>query len=309
MANFNEEWVVGPENTKFYTRSYDAKPESATPKALVVWVHGFQEHIARYDHVFNLWASKGIAVSSFDQRGWGRTVEDATERSKDSAYGRTSRPQQIRDLDFFLKRAIASVPEGTPVFLCGHSMGGALVLSFITQPPTNPTASALSRLAGVVVTSPLIRQTHPANGILRKFGAIAARLFPNLNYPVKVPADDLTSDPEFNSKAAMDPMMKTFATMGVLNDILTAGETLVDAGFKAWPANLPLLMVHGDKDNVCCFNSSRSFFDNLKADDKSFIPYEGGCHELHNEPHIWERQQADILGWVEKHLQGAQAKL
>ena len=43
VQQYVEDWIVGPEDTKFYTRTYDVQ----NPKAHVVFVHGFQEHIAR----------------------------------------------------------------------------------------------------------------------------------------------------------------------------------------------------------------------------------------------------------------------
>jgi len=42
MAKYTEEWVANGD-TKFYTRIYSAPK----PKAAVVFVHGFIEHIAR----------------------------------------------------------------------------------------------------------------------------------------------------------------------------------------------------------------------------------------------------------------------
>ena len=42
------------------------------PLAQVLFVHGFSEHVERYD--FSEFASKGIQVTAFDQRGFGRTA-------------------------------------------------------------------------------------------------------------------------------------------------------------------------------------------------------------------------------------------
>ncbi len=42
MAKYTEEWVTNG-NTKFYTRIYSVP----NPKAAVVFVHGFIEHIGR----------------------------------------------------------------------------------------------------------------------------------------------------------------------------------------------------------------------------------------------------------------------
>ncbi|EIW80282.1 hypothetical protein CONPUDRAFT_165852 [Coniophora puteana RWD-64-598 SS2] len=72
MSAFEETWLTGPESTNFYTRTYH--PKDPPVKAAVVFVHGFVEHIARYEHVFPVWAARGIAVFAYDQRGFGRTA-------------------------------------------------------------------------------------------------------------------------------------------------------------------------------------------------------------------------------------------
>jgi acylglycerol lipase len=45
MAKYTEEWIANG-NTKFYTRIYSVP----NPKAAVVFIHGFIEHIGRYAH-------------------------------------------------------------------------------------------------------------------------------------------------------------------------------------------------------------------------------------------------------------------
>jgi len=84
MAKYTEEWIANG-NTKFYTRIYSVP----NPKAAVVFVHGFIEHIGRcvslplpivglaqisehvysYDHVISRFAEAGISALAFDQRG------------------------------------------------------------------------------------------------------------------------------------------------------------------------------------------------------------------------------------------------
>jgi acylglycerol lipase len=151
MVQYDEDWILGPENSKFYTRRYD----TVNAKAHIVFVHGFQEHIARfvlsydishivflhlphsicivsYDHFFTKFAANNISVFAFDQRGWGRTACDERERSPGARYGWTSRPRQLADLEFFIKREAAHITtdgKQLPLFLMGHSM-----VCFIIKP-------------------------------------------------------------------------------------------------------------------------------------------------------------------------------
>ena len=55
------------------------QPESPT-KALVVFLHGFSDHINRFSDFFSVLASQGIESHGFDQRGWGRSVRSKADR-------------------------------------------------------------------------------------------------------------------------------------------------------------------------------------------------------------------------------------
>jgi acylglycerol lipase len=118
MTAFLESWLVGPQHTQFYTRTY--RPAS-TAKAVVVFVHGFIEHIARYEHVFPTWSACGIAIFAYDQRGFGRTALDTEKKSKGSSYAKTSWKEQFQDIEWAINHAKSEFGS-IPVFLYGHSM-------------------------------------------------------------------------------------------------------------------------------------------------------------------------------------------
>ena len=127
MSNnaYTESWLVGPQSTKFYTRTYSPPSQ---PKAVVVFLHGFAEHIGRYTHFHPWLAAKGIAVFAYDQRGYGLTAQDkGGNKSRDSAYGKTSWKEQMDDIAWAVQHASKTF-EGVPLFLMGHSMV-SLVLS------------------------------------------------------------------------------------------------------------------------------------------------------------------------------------
>jgi predicted alpha/beta hydrolase len=118
MSNFTEAWLPGPKLTSFYTRTYH--PESGSPRGVVVFIHGFIEHVARYEHVHKRWADRGFVVFTFDQRGFGRTALDA-KKSPSAVYGRTGDTDQIPDIAWALSVAQEANPT-VPLFLMGHSM-------------------------------------------------------------------------------------------------------------------------------------------------------------------------------------------
>ncbi|THH14127.1 hypothetical protein EW146_g6166 [Bondarzewia mesenterica] len=117
--SYVETWITGPLSTSFYTRLYT--PPSAPPRGAIVFVHGYIEHIGRYEQVHGDWAARGFAVFAYDQRGFGRTALDA-EKSVASVYGQTGgTPERMMDVEWAVKYASRKF-EGVPLFLMGHSM-------------------------------------------------------------------------------------------------------------------------------------------------------------------------------------------
>lgn len=129
---YKEEWIVGPSNTNFFTRFYPST-SSEPAKASFVFIHGFQEHIARYDHVFQRVQAAGYSVFAFDQRGWGQTALNPEHKSPTSSYGLTTRPQQLGDTGFFIKRESERLGKEVPLFLWGHSMVSSSFHALITS--------------------------------------------------------------------------------------------------------------------------------------------------------------------------------
>lgn len=123
---YDESWLTGPRSTQFYTRTYKAQ----APKAVVIFIHGFCEHVGRYGHVHPIFPERGITLFAYDQRGFGRTAEDKEHRSKDSSYGKTSWTDQMADIEWAVKHAKSEFGD-IPTFLMGHSMVRGLVAAYL----------------------------------------------------------------------------------------------------------------------------------------------------------------------------------
>ncbi|EIW80281.1 alpha beta-hydrolase [Coniophora puteana RWD-64-598 SS2] len=307
MSSYEEAWLTGPQSTNFYTRTY--RPEGPL-KAAVVFVHGFIEHIARYEHVLPVWTARGIAVFAFDLRGFGRTaLGEKDKRSKDSAYGKTSWREQMEDVEWAVRHTQEAFKEGNvPVFLYGHSMGGGLALAFATRSSAPPTQEAVGLLSGVIGSSPLVIQTKPASKVARWIGGKASTLSPNMNIPAEVKPQALSHDPEVGKAFMKDPFVKQTGSLRGISDMLDGGEQLLAKDYERWPPGLPtaakLLIVHGTEDQVTSCKSSKEFLDKVPAEDKTFIPFEGAYHEVHNETQDMREPFIEAcISWVERHLE------
>ncbi|GAA6016391.1 hypothetical protein JCM10207_003847 [Rhodosporidiobolus poonsookiae] len=295
--------LTGSHSTRFFTKTW-TPPAGVPVQAQLLFVHGFIEHIERYDHAFPRFAQAGIAVFAYDQRGFGRTATYTPKHSQ----GVTSWPHQLADLAFWLAHAKSLHPD-VPLFLFGHSMGGGLSLAFPTRTPAHP---LVADLAGVVVSSPLIRQAREvrAHPLIVRAGSLVGKLSGGLRLKAEVKAEDCTRDAAAAAAYMSDPLCKQQGTFRGVADMLLGGEQLLAKDYKNWPKELPLLIVHGDADRVTCHHSSSAFVDKLHDEvgvrDASFHPFEGYYHEMHNEPGEDKYLELDyIVRWLVSHVPSA----
>ncbi|KAF6763006.1 Alpha/Beta hydrolase protein [Ephemerocybe angulata] len=299
---YTEAWLVGPQSTQFYTRTY--LPPAPTPaKAVLVAVHGFAEHVGRYTHFHPLVAKKGVAVFAFDQRGFGLTALDTEgKKSRGSSWGKTCWAHQMEDLNWAINHAKEAFKD-TPIFLLGHSMGGGEALGFATQEDKSPHKATVNSLSGVIATSPLITQTTPAPKLMKWIGGKASLLAPYTLIPAAVKAEELSHDKEFNDAYLKDPLIKQSGTLKGLSDMLSNSEALLRSSYRRWPKDLPLFIVHGTDDKVTSHRSSEAFHKTIDAVSKKLTLIEGGFHELQNEPDgVKERLVDEIIQFVEGHV-------
>jgi len=194
----------------------------------------------------------------------------------------------------------------------GHSMGGGLVLSFATRANTQ---ESVSQLSGVIASSPCLRLTKPPLGIVRWLGSRARAILPNQNIPASVESKYLSHDPAVVKENDEDKLIRRNASLRAVDDMLNRGENLVVKDYKKWPTALPVLVVHGTEDMVCSVEAAKQFVEKLPATDKNISLYEGGYHELQNEPDgVKEKFTDECAAWAEEHFPAegssqAQAKL
>ncbi len=120
-----ETWVDGFHGLKLYTLLYD---KVERPKAVVLIVHGMQEHCRRYDDFAQFLNTKGYIVVTSDLRGHGRTMQ-----TKDD-YGRGESDiftECVKDQLAILQQIRATWP--LPIYLFGHSFGSFVSQSLIQQ--------------------------------------------------------------------------------------------------------------------------------------------------------------------------------
>lgn len=251
-------------------------------KARLVIVHGYAEHSGRYAHVGAYFSGRGYAVHALDLRGHGRAEGDRVLVRSFNEY--------LDDVDAFLRHVRAQDAGDTPLFLLGHSMGGAIVtLSVVTRRPA---------LAGLIVSAGVLT---PPTGIqrvlsaaLRVFGRVAPRL-----RLTKLDSATVSRDPAVVAQYDADPLnYRGKIPAGTVAAMTRAVAVIV----KRTPAiTLPLLVLHGSADKLANPDGSRMLYERASSPDKMLKLYEGLYHEILNEP-----EQALVMGdiafWLDSHV-------
>ena len=266
-------FIVAKDSTKLYTQSWNL----LKPKAVIALVHGFGEHISRYDHVANFFNRNEYAVQGMDFRGFGQS---------DGKRGHTpSYNTFLDDLDIFIADVKKNHPN-LPVFLYGHSMGGAIVLSYIIE--RNPA------LAGVIASAPLIELAFKPNPITLFLGKMLRKMAPAFTQPGGVNPNHLSRDKEVVSKYIADPLVHNKISSEAGMGILERGAFLNNFSGKM---PIPTLILHAIEDKLTSFPASEAFSKRVSGD-VTFKKFQGLYHEIHNEP---EKQEvlSYILGWLD----------
>ncbi|KAF7333964.1 Hydrolase-4 domain-containing protein [Mycena sanguinolenta] len=293
---YTEAWLTGPQNTRFYTRTYKAD----TPTAVLVFLHGAAEHAGRYTDMHTSLASQGISVFMFDQRGFGKTALDKEHRSKDSAYGKTDAQCQLDDMEWAIEHVQLEF-GGLPIFVMGASMGGGLVLGLMCD-EKRASHKAVAAIRGVITGSPCLTLTKAAPRLVLWIVKFMAFFKPYMLYPIRNKPEDLSRDPVTNAQYLADPLIKTPGSLRSILDMLGLGAHILSTSYINWPKDTPVLFLHGTADPVTSCESTKALFEKLQAEDKTMITYPGAYHELHNEPDdVREKCLADVVAFIQLH--------
>ena len=108
-------------------------PERIEPRAIILALHGFNDYANAVDMPASFWAKNGIATYAYDQRGFGGAP------NRGYWAGTRTMTADLRDA----VQAIRQRHSGTPLFLLGVSMGGAVTMAALAEGPVTGTNGAI----------------------------------------------------------------------------------------------------------------------------------------------------------------------
>ncbi|MGE0395830.1 MAG: lysophospholipase [Kofleriaceae bacterium] len=287
-AGARSEVIEARDGTKLSVLHWSAENSRAT----VVIVHGLKDYAARYADFATTLVARRYSVVAFDLRGHGH-----------SAGPRVS-PRTWRDyVDDAVQIIDAERSTQQPVFVLGHSMGGAIatlaaleVRSRMVGERTH--AVQPGGLVGLILSAPAL--AVDASPLLLAATRMAGALTPGAK-ALDLPNADFSSDPAVGKAMDKDPLIE----QGPGPARTAAG--LIEGMREIWERTdeleLPILALHGTRDALTAPSGSRALIRAAPSTDKTLKIYEGLYHDLLHEPKAAQVTE-DILAWLDAHTGG-----
>ncbi len=255
----------------------------AKPKGVLVLVHGLKDHGARYASLAEMLALQGFIVHAADLRGHGRS---GGERVRIDVFD-----EYLTDLGTLFRLVRAEDP-GLPVFLMGHSMGGAIATLYSLDNQT--------QLQGLVLSAPALKITDDVSGFLIGVTKFMSALFPGAAV-FGLDEEKFSRDPKVIADMRADPLV--YQPKGAARTAAELLKALASIQERQGEMALPLLVMHGDKDEITNPDGSKGLIAKAKSKDKTLKIYGGMFHDLLHEPEKAE-VKADIALWLDAHANG-----
>jgi alpha-beta hydrolase superfamily lysophospholipase len=261
----------------------------------VVILHGFAEHLRRYDKLVAELLDAGFACHLFDLRGHGRSEGRRGHVPRFSDY--------LDDIDLFVHETTrrdfgtsdkndARVEQGleAPLFVLAHSLGGLIALNYVLHRPRVFDALAVS--------SPFLAPAFKLPPLAKEVGAIAAYVMPTFSLKSVIQPDWLSRDDSIVTAYKQDPLVSSTVTTGWWQAVRDAQAEVLE---RAREIRTPALFLLGDADRLADWRHSRSVFERLGSVNKRLEVYPGFFHEVLNELGR-ERVIEDLISWFTSNL-------
>ncbi|WP_144111785.1 alpha/beta hydrolase [Paraburkholderia sp. BCC1886] len=252
-------------------------------RATVALLHGLAEHAGRYAALADRLAPAGIELVAIDLRGHGEAP------GKRARIGRFD--EYLLDAQALLDEAATSC---APLFLMGHSMGGAIAALYAIE----RLAGSGRRLSGLILSSPALAPGRDVPRWMLKLSQLISRLYPG--FPaMKIDAALLSRLQPVVKANLNDPLVHHGAIPARTGAELLLAMARIERGRAG--LRVPLLVYHGTADKLTEPEGSRAFGQHAGSPDKTVTLHEGSYHETMNDLDR-DRVIGALLDWIGKRV-------
>ena len=264
--------------TKDNLNIYACHWKADKPKAVVALVHGFYEHVGRYEHVANYFLKHGYSVFAFDQRGHGQS---------EGPRGHTPTYEMLmHDLDYLLEN-IESLAPVLPVILYGHSFGGNVVSNYVL--------ARKPQIAGAMLSGPWFKLAFEPPKAKVTMARIMNNIYGAYSEKTEIALDHLSRDKNVGQIYDADPLVHQEMSARMFTSILQAGDWALE---HASDLEIPMLLMHGTDDKITSAAASEQFAASAPEELLKLKLWKGLYHEIHNEPEQ-ELVMAYAIEWMD----------
>ena len=236
--------------------------DPAAQRGTVLLVHGLGEHAGRYQALAQQLNAWGFAVRAYDQYGHGQSGGPRGGLNHDR--------RLMEDLADIVDATRARLPDGLPLVLLGHSMGGLVAAQLV--------ALNLRPVDALVLSSPAL--DAGLGRVQKLLLATLPRLLPDLRVSNGLDVQYLSHDPAVVAAYRADPLCHDRISARLARFIAEAGPATV-ARATHW--SVPTLLLWAGADRLVNPAGSAAFADAAPAAVVRSQCFAGLYHELFNE--------------------------
>lgn len=272
---------------------YEWRSDSAAPRAVAILVHGMTMHGAIYDKLARHLVDQGFVVLAPDLHGYGRWTDAPAEKRHCKECGAQVCYQKSRRELIGLVDSVKETYPTLPLYMIGESLGGDMVLYCAGQRPR--------AIDGIVLSSPAIKRRF--NMVPRVFwdaGLVSHNLFRQVNL-VPYMKKFASEDPRIVDEAVHDPLVrKKLTTWELFKTVRTIRASLHYADHV--PADMPVLVIQGDKDRMLKSNAVCDLLKHLNSKDRTVRWFKDRGHLLLETAYLQDETLVTVDGWLQEHL-------
>ena len=236
----------------------------------LVFLHGLVEHSGRHQDFFNYFLiniKEPAVVSSMDIIGHGKSRGPRTYVEKFSHFE--------DDLVSFLNLLQEKFPKGN-YFVMGHSLGGLIV----TKTLINHHMQIKASIQAMILTNPCIRQKIEVPKIFRNFIEQFSKKLAMTRLPSLYDGFSLTKDRQKALDFNNDPLISTFITVKLANEILKENSNIVSLSYYQ---KLPLLVILSGEDELTNNEMTKLFLTAVAKELIQVQEYPDAKHDILND--------------------------
>ena len=247
-------------------------------KAVLLVVHGLGEHSGRYQNVVDHFVPLGYAVYGLDHIGHGKSEggRELVERFDD-----------FTDTLSIFYKMVTDWQADKPIFLLGHSMGGAIASYYLLDHQAD--------FKGAIISAPAVKVGDSVSPATITLSKVLSKIAPKMGL-LALDVNTISRDPEVVEAYVNDPLVFHGKTPARLAAELLSAMLRITA--EAGKITLPIIVVQGSEDKLVDPSGAQMLYDKASSKDKTLKIYEGLYHEVFNEP---EHNQVlkDVEEWLE----------